>query len=121
LGVVVFSPDSRQLCFEGIGTTSRITQVFPRTNTRYILKVIKHIQNSLKTIAGHLSGEFVFEKIEDIQHITKKVLPVDNSSLFFTGVEQLLDMDIEAAVTYLYDRFIGTNLPDAEMTHSLKS
>lgn len=114
LGVVLYSSELRQLSVEFIDKTTRITQVFPHTNTRYILKLVKHINESLNTIAIRLSDEFGFERYEDIRQITKKVLPIDDSALFFTEPEQLMDVDIKASATYLFDRLVASNFPEHE-------
>ena len=110
LGVVVYSPESKQLSVETVEDTSRIMQVFPRTNTNYVFKLIKHLQESLSDISKSLLSKSIPDVYSDILSITKKALPIDDSSLFFTASEQILDVDIKSCTSYLFDRLVGVNL-----------
>jgi hypothetical protein len=114
LGVVVYDKQTKQLAVEIIEKTGRLSQVFPESNTRYILKTIKHIDTRLKIIADQLSKEFEFEKNNEISLITKRALPKDDSALFFTESQNILDIDINSVSTYLFDRLIGVNQSDSE-------
>ncbi len=114
LGVVVFDKQTKQLSVEIIEKTGRLSQVFPESNTRYILKAVRHIDTRLKVIANQLSNEFEFENNNEISVITKMALPKDDSALFFTESQSILDIDIHCVSTYLFDRLVGVNQSDSE-------
>jgi len=114
MGVVVYDPRSGKLAVEFIEKTGRLPQIFPESNTRNVLRTIKHISSRLKAIANQLTKEIQFEKFTEISDITTKALPKDDSALFFTVPENILDIDIDAVSTYLFDRLIGLNQTDSD-------
>ena len=114
LGVVVYDPGNKKLNIKFIEKTGRLSQIFPEANNRYVLKTIKHICNSLNTIANRLSDEFEFEECDKISIITRSVFPTDDSALFFTEPKTILDIDINSVSIYLFDRLISIKELDNE-------
>src|SRR6185437_1719902 len=114
MGIVVYDVENGQLAGEFIEKTGRLSQIFPESSNRNLIKLIKHIDSKLKTIANQLLNEFQFERISQISQITIRALPQDDSSLFFTEPRNILDLDINSVSTYLFDRLIGLNQSNSE-------
>jgi len=114
MGIVVFDANTDELVVEFVEKTGRLTQIFPETSARNLLKAVKHIDGRLRTIASQIKKEIQFDKLNEISQITTKALPIDDSALFFTKPQNILDVDINAVSTYLFDRLISINLSESE-------
>lgn len=114
LGIVVYDVKEKKLAVEILDKTGRLSQIFPNTNTRYLLKTLTHINSQLRLTSNQLNGETEFEYYKDLNQITRKALPKDDSALFFTETQKILDIDIDAVSTYLFDRLISVNQADTE-------
>jgi hypothetical protein len=114
LGIVAFDSSSKSLKSKFINKIGNISGFFPNTNSRYLLKSIRTIQEDLENISTRISSEFRFTQIESIEEITKGVLPQDDSSLVFSEIKKTLDISIEATLGDLFSRMISSHIMEEE-------
>jgi len=114
LGVVVYDPISKKIGVKFIEKTTRLSQVFPNTNSRFILKTVKFVESQLRRLSRQLTDELEFEYFENLEEITRRVMPKDDSALFFTETTLSLDINIDALLNYLFNRLVSINLTEAE-------
>jgi len=106
LGVVAFDSSSRSLKSKFINKIGNISRFFPNTNSRYLLRSIKTIQDNLKEYSVRLEAEFTFSKVVSIEEITKEILPKDDSSLIFSETKKTLDLSADSAIADLFSRLV---------------
>lgn len=114
LGVVAYDPDEKRIGVRLIDKTTRLSQVFPNTNSRFIIKTVRFIEEQLKKLDNQLSSELEFESFVSLEEVTRRVLPKDDSALFFTETTLSLDVSINALVDYLYNRQVNINLTESD-------
>jgi hypothetical protein len=114
LGVVLFSSHLQQITSKFVKRTGRLTDVFPEINSKYLVKVIQSMQNDFEILNNQLSKKLILEPFKSSEEVTSRVLPKDNSSLFFTPPEKTLDLTIDAAIDYLYARLVTVNVTEDE-------
>lgn len=113
LGIVAFDPANGTLKSKFINKIGKISGFFPNTNSRYLVKSVKTIQDDLDTYSKRLQSEFLFKKVDSLEEITKSVLPKDDSALIFSETKKALDVSAEATVDDLYSRFVSVYcIPD---------
>jgi hypothetical protein len=114
LGIVAFDSSSRCLRGRFINKIGNISSYFPNTNSRYLIKSIKTIQDNLDGFSDRLKTEFSFVQIDSLEEITKTTLPKDDSALVFSEIKKTLDLSVDAAIADLFTRFVSTHLMDEE-------
>jgi hypothetical protein len=114
LGIVAFDPASGTLKSKFINKIGRISSFFLHTNSKYIIKSVKTIQEALNIFSSRLNSEFVFRKISSLTEITNGILPKDDSALIFSEIKKTLDIDVQATVEDLFSRFVNVHLVDDE-------
>jgi len=107
LGIVMFQVETAQIEFKFISKTGRISEVFPGTNSRFLIKTIERIKINLTSFKELQTQKLTLEPIISLDSLTRKVLPKDDSALFFTNTEKTLDVSIEVASGYLFKRLIS--------------
>lgn len=107
LGIVIFQAEGAQIEYKLISKAGRISEVFPGTNSRFLLKTIEQLKVNLGHIKSQQTNKLSLEPIGSVDALTRKVLPKDDSALIFTCTEKTLDVSIEAAISYLYKRLIS--------------
>ncbi|MGE7777252.1 DUF3037 domain-containing protein [Chitinophaga sp. NPDC101104] len=112
LGIIVFEPIEKQLSSKFIIKGSRASSLFPNINSRFLSKTLKTLQVEASNISKSLRTELVFSEIIQLDEITRKILPKDDSSLFFTETKKGFDLSIEKACNELFKRFILQNEDD---------
>lgn len=114
LGVVLYNPQDKMLRGKFIGKIGKISEFFPEVNSRYLVKSVKSIQQSVAEISRQLESEFEFEKYSSLDSITKQVLPKDDSALIFSEVKKTLDINTEVAVKDLFSRLVKIQVTDED-------
>ncbi|MBL7769303.1 MAG: DUF3037 domain-containing protein [Flavipsychrobacter sp.] len=114
LGVVLYDAQDKILRGKFISKIGMISEFFPEVNSRYLIKCIKSIQQSIAEISRQLESEFEFEKYTSLDGITKQVLPKDDSALIFSEVKRTLDINAEVAVRDLFSRFVRIHVIDED-------
>lgn len=106
LGIVVYEPNTKKLEGKFFEKITRVSGFFPTINSRHLALSLKFLQKEFDILTNRFASEFEFEKKESLEIITRKVLPKDDSSLFFTDVKKLLELNIEVTIKSLYQRFV---------------
>lgn len=107
LGIVLFNSNAQEIVARFIQRSGRITEIFPGINSKYLLKVLQSMQTDFENMNNQLSKKLLLEPYKSLEEITTRVLPKDNSALFFTPPERILDLNIDAALNYLYNRLVS--------------
>lgn len=100
IGIVIYSPREKYLESKFTVRFARVKATFPQANTRYVDRVLKSVQKNIKTKAQELNE--LFTPSENLEDITKNILPKDDSSIQFSIVKQAIDIDLNAALNGLY-------------------
>jgi hypothetical protein len=100
LGVVVYSPEDLFLQVSVSQRYSRVTALFPDANGKFVSKLIKNFETSIKRVSKELSQ--LFRPSENLGAITRTILPQDDSSLMLTNVMYAIDIDLEIALKDLH-------------------
>ena len=114
LGVVVYQPLTNELKAKFYSKTNRLHSFFPSVNTRYISKTVKAIDSFLKNTGTYYSSTMFQDAPASLQEITTKVLPKDDSALFFTETEKILDLNTESVLHDLYERLVIKYVHEAD-------
>jgi hypothetical protein len=114
LGVVAYDSSNKILSGKFISKIGKISEFFPDVNSRYLIKCVRAIQDSLQLISGRLKSELNFESAYSIENITKSVIPKDDSALIFSEIKKTLDLSADAAINDLYSRFVKTHLIEGD-------
>ena len=116
LGVVVYSPDDLFLRTNVTQKYSRATSLFPDANGKFILKVLRNFESSIKKVSKEL--EQLFLPSENLSSITRQILPPDDSALMLSEVKNAIDIDLEGALNDLYKDLVEKYL-EKPFEHSL--
>lgn len=114
LGIVAYDSSNRSLQSKFITRIGNISSFFPNINSRYLIKSIKSIQDNLFTFSNSLVSEITFGHIENIDKITERVLPKDDSALVFSEVKKTLDIEVSSTVNDLFNRFINIHFSEED-------
>jgi hypothetical protein len=110
LGIVIYEPVERKLAGKFISRIGNIPALFPSTNSRYLLRCIRGIEEQLNLLSGQFSNEIVFDKTGDIDAVTRTILPKDDTSLVFSEVKMALDISINALLHDFFVRYVRTQV-----------
>jgi hypothetical protein len=100
VGVVLYSPENQFLDCKMVDKQSRLLGLFPKANWRFLFKVFKNIENSVKSEAKLMGGLFL--KNNDLDKLTSKIIAKDNSAIQFSQAKSGIDIDLKAAFNDLY-------------------
>lgn len=104
IGVIVYSPEDYFLKTIVSPHYKRINDFFPKANGKFIRKTAKQFENAIQEYSKKLIE--LFPLSDDLSAITKAILPTDNSAFVLTDVRSAIDIDMEAALTYLYHNIV---------------
>lgn len=114
LGVVVFALEQQQLLFRFYNKTGRLHNFFPEVNSLFIKQTINKIEAGLRRLEGSFQTPIFAEKTNNLEVLTNQVLAKDDSSLFFTEVKTVLDMDGHTLLHELFERLVTRHVLDEE-------
>lgn len=114
LGIVVYEPKEQKLEGKFFEKITRVSCFFPTINSRHLATSLKFLQKEFDILTNRYNSEFTFETKQSLDIITRGVLPKDDSSLFFTEVKQILELNSEVAIKSLYKRFVLNYVEEAE-------
>lgn len=106
MGVVIYFPDEKELKALFYTKTSRLHAFFPPVNIRFIIKTIKAIDTHLKRIGEDFKKPLFTEMPASLADITSRILPKDDSALFFTDTAKIMDVDSDVLLKDLYERLV---------------
>jgi hypothetical protein len=114
LGVVVYDPKNIQLAGRFYPKITRVSSFFPTINSRYLAATLRFFQQEFDKICQRLQTELKFEKIDNIEVITKSILPKDDSSIVFTEPKKLLEVTLDIAIEDLYEKMVLSYVTESE-------
>jgi hypothetical protein len=114
LGLVVYLPEEKVLKAKFYTKSNRLHAFFPSVNSRFIIRNIKTIDAYIKKINTDYSKPLFTEATVDLNEITNKILPRDDSALYFTATAKVLDINLDSLLTNLYDRLILKYVHDSD-------
>lgn len=117
LGIVIFEPTSEFISGKFLQKITRASSAFPSINSRYLATTLKYFQKEFDYLNRQLFTELHFEKYKSLEEITKKILPKDDSSIFFTEVNKGLDIDLNIALDSLFERIVTKYVHEDEREH----
>ncbi|WP_132055363.1 DUF3037 domain-containing protein [Pseudocnuella soli] len=104
VGVILYSPEAHFLDCRVTSRAHRISHCFPDADGRFVTKVLRHLETSVRGTAKQLN-EF-FKPSVQLEQITASLLPPDNSALQLSPVMQGIDIDMDAALNGLYKSLV---------------
>ncbi|MEB2785567.1 DUF3037 domain-containing protein [Algoriphagus persicinus] len=111
LGVIVYSPENDFLKAKMTNRFSRITSLFPEAKGKFIVDSARLLENRInQKIAPQLVQ--LFHPSTNLEQITSSILKRDDSALQLTMVQKAVDIDLDLAVTYLFESLVNKYLPD---------
>lgn len=111
VGIIIYQPDIKYLKSKVISRFSRISGFFEEINGVQLLKTIKNFSIEINQISYQLNE--LFTNYRDLTEITNSVLPKDDSALICSEIQYTLDLNPEAALSYLYNRLINKYTQDS--------
>ncbi len=114
LGIVVYDPNERKLTGKFFEKITRVSSFFPSINSRHLATALKFLQKEFDLLTSRSMLEFNFDSEVSLVEITRRVLPIDDSSLFFSQSKEILELNIEIASKSLYKRFVLNYVEEAE-------
>jgi len=103
VGLVLFCAQTNYLKSQMIEKSARVKAVFPELNSRILMGRLAAFTKAIQNIS---SDEKTLNLIKSIEEVTKTILAPDDSALQFGPVETGIDINIQNAFNYLYDRLI---------------
>lgn len=118
LGVVVYAPEERFLQAKVTHRYNRLHEFFPEANGRFTKKMLHYIEREVYRISKELTELFVPQT--ELATLTARILPPDNNVIRFSEVRTGLDIDMHAALQYLYFDMVEKHALSDKETASLK-
>ncbi len=109
IGFVLFAPDIKYLNSRGTHKYGRIAGFFHVVPGNYIVRSIKHFENSISEFSERLTSELSFTSYKSIEDFTSKVLPKDDSSFQLSQVKKGLTLDVSKTFDELFQKYVGKN------------
>lgn len=116
LGVVVLALEQQSLYFRFYNRVGRMHNFFPEVNSLFVKQTINKIQGGLLRLQENLQSPLFADKVDSLEAITKQVLPKDDSSLFFSEVKIVLDINGETLLQELFERLVIRHVMDEDRT-----
>ena len=105
VGLVFYDPKSLFLKCKVVNKYSRISNFFTDVKGQFLINSLKHFENKINEFPS--SYEKDFQKYsENIESITRYILPKDDSALICTEVRKAIDIDIEKAFEDMFERIV---------------
>lgn len=100
MGVIMYSPETKFLDCKVATRYQRLNDFFPSANGKFTRRILLNIQQQVKKAADTMQE--LFAPSEHLSVITQKILPNDNSAIRLSEVKTAIDIDMEAALNYLF-------------------
>lgn len=114
LGIVAFDPLTGQLQSKFINKIGKISGYFSNTNSRYLIKLVKTVQEQFENYSSQLVSELSFKSVSNIDELANKILPKDDSALIFSETKKTLDINLGSFIEDMFNRFVKIHLNDEE-------
>jgi len=110
VGLILFHPNEKYLKGRVVESITRLSSFFPETDGRNLAKTLHFIEGEIQRIAEELQKELYLKKYEDVESITKSILPKDDSALQFTDMKEGIDVELDSAFEDLFERLVNMHL-----------
>jgi len=112
VGIVLYCKEDRFLEARFITKYGRLSGFFGELNGPFLMQTLKHLKQLVDKLSYELKSSESVQ--EDIDSITRKVLPPDNSALAFTEIKNLIDVDMTSALEDRYENLVNKYMPTLE-------
>jgi hypothetical protein len=106
VGIVVYSPKSRQLRALSTQHYGRISDLFEMFDGVRLRHTLRFVQDSINARALQLAEELEFSADTDLHGLLNKILPIDDSSLQFVKAGVGVSDDFEETTRKLFLRYV---------------
>lgn len=117
IGIIIYAPEERYLKCKTTNRYMRVKALFPQANGRFVNKILKSIELNIKQKSKELSE--LFHPSEQLDELTKAILPKDNSSIQLAPVQYALDINMDAALNDLSKQLVDKYMPLLSKNKSL--
>jgi hypothetical protein len=111
VGVVVYSPEGKQLCAKCTQHYGRISKLFVTFDGVRLRQTLRFIQDQLNDLAAEMCNKLQFRPLGTMHEVLSSVLPIDDSSLQFTkggvGTTDSLIKATESLFARYVERYAG--------------
>ncbi len=107
MGVILYAPEKNFLDCKVNSRYQRLNAFFPAANGRFTKQILQNIEHQIKKEAKSLQELFL--PSENLSVVTQKIYPDDDSAIRLSEVKMGLDIDMEAALNYLYYEMVEKN------------
>ena len=104
VGVVLFSKEHKFLGCKTIRKYQRITHLFPEANGKTIARILRYIEQKVKSESQKLNE--LFSLPDQLDAILNQVISNDNNAFQFTSSKAAIDIDLNAALEDLYTQLV---------------
>jgi hypothetical protein len=116
LGVVLLVLEPQDLYFRFYNRTGRLHNFFPGVNSLFVKQTINKIEAGLLKLKESFLTPLFTERVNNLEGLTAQVLAKDDSSLFFSEVKMVLDVEGEILLHELFERLITRHVIDEDRT-----
>ncbi len=106
VGVVVYSPEGKQLCAKCTQHYGRISRMFVTFDGVRLRQTLRFIQDQLNDLAAEMCNKLQFRPVGTMHEVLSSVLPVDDSSLQFTKGGVGTTENLSKATDSLFARYV---------------
>jgi hypothetical protein len=114
LGVVVLSPEMQAFDGRFYHKSGRLHQFFPKVNSGFVKQMVSRVEDGLHQLMEQSAAPLFKDMVMSLDIITMQILPKDDSSLYFTEVQTVFDLDMNSLLIELFDRLITRHTLEEE-------
>ncbi len=112
VGIILYSKENQFLSCKTVRKYQRITHLFPESDGKWIVKVLKSIEQAVEAECRKL--EDLFSPSEQLDLVTNKLFPNDNNAFRLTGPIAAIDLDLNAALNDLFSQLVEKYIANKE-------
>ncbi len=107
VGIILFNKEEKFLKCAVTHKYARLSRFFHAEKTAsHVSQAIRSFENSIQKITKELSAKLDYHNFKNIEEITSKILPKDDSSLQCSGVIKGLSLNFKKTFSGLFERYI---------------
>ena len=109
-GLILYDKEQKDLLRRGIHAGTSVHAVFPEVAGRSLLNHLKELEHRIANVEKQIKTELQFEHLDNLDVITKIIMPKDDSALYFTETKSIIDVDANAALADLFERLVNAHV-----------
>lgn len=117
VGIVLFNKETKFLKCDVTHKYARLSKFFHAERTAgFVSQTIRSFETSIHKIGNELSSKLDFNNFKNIEEITSRILPKDDSSLQCSELIKGLSLNFEKTFNDLFERYVTQyeNIPHRE-------